>query len=169
MWSEKTRQSFHSKGSLGVVSLWWFKPVLSAKGHCLPSGYLLFFLFEELVFSFSCPLLTSESTNTVLWEEDEDAVASTKLRGQDKKKKKKKLSEQLESVIQTIADTESDPLCVHVCRDDKHKHNISMRSYSSGKMFISNLTSNEDAALTDGFMQRLLMENMADGWKIWRK
>lgn len=37
------------------------------------------FLFEELVFSSRSPLLTSGSTNTVLWEEDEDAGKSTEL------------------------------------------------------------------------------------------
>lgn len=42
-------------------------------------------LFEERVFSFRLPLLTSESTNTVLWEEAGDAVKSTKLWGQDDK------------------------------------------------------------------------------------
>lgn len=42
-------------------------------------------LFEEQVFSSRSPLLTLESTNTVLWEEDEDAVKSTELWGQDEK------------------------------------------------------------------------------------
>lgn len=70
--------------SWGVVPARWFKPTLSAKVTAFPE-VLCNFLFEELVFSFRSPLLTSESTNTVLWEEDEDAVKSTELWGQDKK------------------------------------------------------------------------------------
>lgn len=70
------------------VKVWCLLADLSqpALERSLPSlRFFTVFLFEELVFSSRSPLLTSGSTNSVLWEEDEDAVKSTELWGQDKK------------------------------------------------------------------------------------